>query len=198
MRTADGRRIIAPAEKMDKMQNGENGELYPVFPFRCYGFALGSAELVDWTMKHRTHKDIFGCGCWSQDQIQWACAGNAAEASHGLVRRARIASPMCRFPLYGREGPDSCPDHDQLGAGAVALQRMLVQEGGGKIHLLPAWPANWDVDFKLHLSGNAVVSGCVKDGKLESWEVLPAARRSDVVVGAPQGIVEVARPEAAN
>ena len=63
------------------------------------------------------------------------------------------------FPLYGREGPDSCPNFDQFGSGAVALQRMLVQEGGGKIYLLPAWPANWDVDFKLHLSGNAVVSG---------------------------------------
>ena len=33
-----------------------------------------------------------------------------------------------------------------------ALQRMLVQEAGGKILLLPAWPADWDADFKLHLT----------------------------------------------
>ena len=104
-----------------------------------------------WTMKHRSCKDAFGCACWTQDQIHWACAGNAAEAADGLVRRFRIASPMCRFPLYGREGPDSCPDFDHFGAGSVALQRMLVQEAGDKILLLPAWPADWDADFKLHL-----------------------------------------------
>ena len=104
--------------------------------------------------------------CWTQDQIHWAYAGHAAEAADGLVRRFRIASTMCRFPLYGREGPDSCPDFDHFGAGAVALQRMLVQEAGDKILLLPAWPADWDVDFKLHLTGGAVLTGTVKDGKL--------------------------------
>ncbi len=186
MLTIDGCQAIAPAEKYEKQSNYENGELYPVFPFRCFGFALGSAGIVDWTLKHRTFKDSFGCACWSQDQIHWAFAGNATEAARGLVQRARIATPICRFPLYGREIPDSCPDFDQFGSGSVALQRMLVQEGGGKIHLLPAWPANWDADFKLHLSGNTVVSGCVKDGKLQSWEIQPASRRGDVVVGAPQ------------
>ncbi len=186
MRTLDGRQAVAPAEKYERMSNSENGELYPVFPFRCFGLALGSADVVDWTMKHRACKDSFGCACWTQDQIHWAFAGNATEAARGLVQRARIAAQICRFPLYGRESPDSCPDFDQFGSGAVALQRMLVQEGGGKIYLLPAWPANWDVDFKLHLSGNAVVSGCVKDGKLQSWKIKPSSRRGDVVVGAPQ------------
>jgi hypothetical protein len=191
LKAIDGKQAIMPAEKYEKQSNYENGELYPVFPFRCFGLALGSSGIVDWTMKHRVFKDSFGCGCWSQDQIHWACAGNATEAARGLVQRARIAAQVCRFPLYGRESPDSCPDLDQFGAGAVALQRMLVQEGGGKIYLLPAWPANWDVDFKLYLSGNAVVSGCVKDGKLQSWKIQPSARRSDVVVGAPQQVAVV-------
>ncbi|MHB8897877.1 MAG: DUF5703 domain-containing protein [Thermoguttaceae bacterium] len=186
LQTIEGRQAIAPAEKWDKNRNAENGELYPVFPFRCFGVALGSGELVDWTMKHRTHKDAFGCACWTQDQIDWACAGDAAEAADGLVRRFRVASNMCRFPLYGREGPDSCPDFDHFGAGSVALQRMLVQEGGGKILLLPAWPADWDADFKLHVSGGAVIAGVVKDGKLDRWSIEPASRQNDVVVGKPQ------------
>ena len=148
LQTIEGRQAIAPAEKWEKKHNAENGELYPVFPFRCFGLALGTGDLVAWTMKHRSCKDAFGCACWTQDQIHWACAGQAAEAADGLVRRFRIASPMCRFPLYGREGPDSCPDFDHFGAGSVALQRMLVQEAGDKIFLLPAWPADWDVGFQ--------------------------------------------------
>ena len=102
-------------------------------------------------MQHRSCVDACGCTAGRRIEIHWACAGNAAEAADGLVPRFRVASPMCRFPLYGREGPDSCPDLDHFGAGSVALQRMLVQEAGDKIHLLPAWPADWDADFQLHL-----------------------------------------------
>ena len=184
LRTIDGRQAIAPAEKWERQRNAENGELYPVFPFRCFG--LGTGDLVAWTMKHRICKDAFGCRCWTQDQIHWAYAGRAAEARDGLVRRFRCASPMCRFPLYGAEGPDSCPDFDHFGAGSTALQRMLVQEAAGKILLLLAWPADWDADFKLHVAGGGVITGTVKDGKLIAWDIQPAARKSEVVVRDPQ------------
>lgn len=183
LQTIDGRKAIAPAEKWEKKQNAENGELYPVFPFRCFGVALGTGDIVSWTMKYRSLKDAFGCGCWTQDQIHWACAGNATEAADGLVRRARIASPMVRFPLFGREGPDSCPDLDQFGSGATALQRMLIQEAPGKILVLPAWPKGWDVNFKLHAMQNTTVSGVVKDGKIISLKVTPESRLKDVSAG---------------
>jgi len=186
MQTIEGRQAIAPAERWGKKCNAENGELYPVFPFRCFGLGLGTGEIVAWTMKHRGCKDAFGACCWTQDQIHWAYAGRAAEARDGLVRRFRCASPLCRFPLYGREGPDSCPDLDHFGAGAIALQRMLVQEAGSKILLLPAWPADWDADFRLHAAGAAVLTGTVKDGKLLAWDIQPAARKKDVVVCDPQ------------
>ena len=186
LQTIEGRQAIAPAEKWEKKRNAENGELYPVFPFRCFGLALGTGDLVAWTMKHRSRVDAFGCACWSQDQIHWACAGNAAEAADGLVRRFRIASPMCRFPLFGRERPDSCPDFDHFGSGCVALQRMLVQEAGDKILLLPAWPVHWDVDFKLHLTHRTVLTGTVKNGKLVRWDIQPSARKRDVVICPPQ------------
>lgn len=186
MQTLEGRQAIAPAEKWHKHSNAENGELYPVFPFRCFGLGLGSADVVEWTMKHRTCKDAYCDACWTQDQIHWAYAGRANEARDGLVKRFRTASTMCRFPLYGREGPDSCPDFDHFGSGSVALQRMLIQEGkDGKILLLPAWPANWDADFKLHLNGGGTLTGTVKDGKLLTWDIAPADRRRDVVVGTP-------------
>ena len=187
LRTVEGRPVLAPAEKYEHLGNGENAELYPVFPFRCYGLALGTKDLVQWTMENRTSKDTFGGTCWTQDQIGWALAGNTKEAAKGLVRRFRLASPSVRFPLYGREGADSVPDWDHFGSGSIALQRMLAQESGisspkSQIYLLPAWPAEWDVDFKLHLSGGAVLTGTVKDGKLVTWDITPAERKVDVVV----------------
>jgi len=182
----EGRQALAPAEKWAQRHNAENGELYPVFPFRCFGVGLGSGELVEWTMQHRSLKDAYGDGCWTQDQIHWAYAGQAAEAAQGLVRRFRTASTMCRFPLYGKERPDSCPDFDHFGSGSIALQRMLVQEGRGKILLLPAWPADWNTDFKLHLTGGAVVTGTVINGKLIAWDIQPSSRRKDVVICEPQ------------
>ncbi len=182
----EGRQAIAPAEKWEKKMNAENGELYPVFPFRCFGLALGSADIVEWTMKHRTCKDAFHNICWTQDQIHWAYAGHAEEAAKGLVRRFRTASTMCRFPLYGREHPDSCPDFDHFGSGSTALQRMLVQEAEGKILLLPAWPADWDTDFKLHLENRTTISGTVVNGELIKWNIQPSSRKKDVVVCKPQ------------
>jgi alpha-L-fucosidase 2 len=183
LQTIEIRQAIAPADKWEKLHNSENGELYPVFPFRCYGVGLRTGDIVTWTMKHCTNKDALGGGCWSQDQIDWAYAGNAAEAARGLVRRARIASTMVRFPLFGREGPDSCPDLDQFGSGAIALQRMLVQDALGKILVLPAWPKNWNVKFKLHAMQNTTVEGEVKDGKIIHLKVTPESRRKDVTFG---------------
>ena len=51
---------------------------------------------------------------------------------------------------------------------------------------LPAWPADWDVDFKLHLEKGAVISGSVTGGKLTEWNITPTGRKQDVVVHEPQ------------
>lgn len=182
VRTLGGHPVIVPAESWDRRENSENGELYAVFPFRCFGVALGSSDIVNWTMGNRIFKDVFRGSCWTQDQIDWACAGNAAEAADGLDRRFRVASPMCRFPMFGRQDPDSCPDLDHFGSGSLALQRMLVQETRDKILLLPAWPADWDADFKLRVTGGGIISGTIKDGKLVKWDIVPSARKSQVTV----------------
>ncbi len=182
----EGRMAIAPAEKWEMKKNAENGELYPVFPFRLFGLAQGTEDIVAQTMLHRSNKNSFDYKCWTQDQIHWAYAGNALEAQKGLVHRFRHASTQSRFPLYGSQGPDSCPDFDHFGAGSIALQRMLVQEAGNKVLLLPAWPETWDADFKLHLSGNTIISGRVSNGKLTEWSIIPETRRRDVMVIKPQ------------
>jgi len=177
-----GKTAIAPAQEYKMNKNSENGELYPVFPFRLFGLAQGTDDIVEHTMKNRTNKNSFDYKCWTQDQIHWAYAGNAKEAQEGLIHRYRHASTQCRFPVYGSQSPDSCPDFDHFGAGSTALQRMLVQYDGDKILLFPAWPKNWDVDFKLHVPGNTRVEVKLKNGKVEVLDVTPSSRKKDVVV----------------
>lgn len=163
---------ILPAESYSIKKNAENGELYPVFPFNIYGKAWGNEYIVTNTMKKRTVKDAFGGMCWTQDQVDWAYAGDTLEVKKGLERRFRIASTQCRFPMFGRENPDSCPDFDHFGVGSIALQRMLVQESSEQILLFPAWPVSWDVDFKLYVTGG-IIQGIWENGQLKSLKVSP-------------------------
>ena len=66
----------------------------------------------------------------------------------------------------------------------VRMGIALVPEGR-RIFLLPAWPKNWDVDFRLHAPYQTVVEGMVRGGKLVKLNVTPQSRRKDVtVVGA--------------
>lgn len=172
---------IAPAQEYKMKKNSENGELYPVFPFRLFGVAQGTEDIVEWTMENRTNKNSFDYKCWTQDQIHWAYAGNAKEAQEGLIHRFRHASTQCRFPVYGSQSPDSCPDFDHFGAGSTALQRMLVQYEDDKIILFPAWPKNWDVNFKLHVPGNTTIEATLKNGEITQLIVTPKEREKDII-----------------
>ena len=55
-----------------------------------------------------------------------------------------------------------------------------------KILLLPAWPAGWDVEFKLHAPLQTTVEGEFRDGKLLRLNVLPEARRGGVEILMPE------------
>ncbi len=62
------------------------------------------------------------------------------------------------------------------------LQAMLLQTEGDTIHLLPAWPPDWDVSFKLHAPRETVVECEVSGGRIRSLRVTPAERAKDVVI----------------
>jgi len=62
-----------------------------------------------------------------------------------------------------------------------AFQSMLLQSDGGKVFLLPAWPKDWNVEFKLHAPQRTIVEGEYRDGRLVSLKVSPASRRPAVV-----------------
>jgi hypothetical protein len=58
-----------------------------------------------------------------------------------------------------------------------------MQTLGETIHLLPAWPKTWDVDFKLHAPRQTSVEGCVRNGEFVSLKIVPEERREDVRIG---------------
>ena len=64
----------------------------------------------------------------------------------------------------------------------IGLQEMLLQTIGDQILLFPAWPMDWDVDFKLHAPGNTVVEASLRKGKLTKLQVIPESRYKDVIL----------------
>jgi hypothetical protein len=179
LRTVDGKQALAPAAIFARKSNCENPELYAVFPFRLV--ALGKPN-IEWgleALKLRTDKGDFG---WRQDDLFMAYLGLTDEARRNVVGRAKRHDKKERFPAFWGPNYDWTPDQDHGGVLVKAVQSLVMQTDGRKIYLLPAWPRDWDCEFKLHAPLKTVVTGTVKDGKLVAWDVTPAERKRDVIL----------------
>ena len=144
--TPGGKPILLPAEKYSRPANVENPELYAVFPFRRYGVGFPDLELARNTYAARR----FGSStCWGQDGEDAALLALPDAAQAEAVANFTAYGGQ-RFPWFWRPGHDWIPDMDNGGAGMSILQLMLMQCDGKRIQLLPAWPAAWNADFKLH------------------------------------------------
>jgi hypothetical protein len=64
---------------------------------------------------------------------------------------------------------------------------MLIQADGEKIFLLPAWPRDWNADFKLHAPYQTILEGKVRGGRVEELKVYPESRKKDVIVWPADG-----------
>ncbi len=180
MSEIDGNPTIAPAEgKLPKRTNVENPELYAVFPFRIYGIGKPELDVATRTFERRDFKNSSG---WMQDETQAAYLGLAQTAAECLAGRAKNKHDESRFPAFWGPNFDWMPDQDHGGNLVMGLQTMILQSDDGKIRLLPAWPKDWDLDFKLHAPQTTVIEGRVMNGKLVDMKVTPASRRKDVVV----------------
>jgi alpha-L-fucosidase 2 len=175
----DGKRCLSPAQESDgKRGNCENPELYPVWPFRIYGVGREDLETALNTFSARHEK---WCHGWSQDSIQAACLGLAQEARDMVVASVARKHEGSRFPAFWGPNADWVPDQDHGSNILTTVQTMLLQCDGRRLLLFPAWPREWDVEFKLHAPGRTVVECRLKKGKVESLTVTPAERLQDVV-----------------
>jgi hypothetical protein len=177
----DGRAAILPAERFDKLKNTENPELYAVFPFRLFGVGKPGLDRARDTFAARLHRSH---DCWSQDDVQMALLGLTGQAKEFVTARAGPASHSdSRFPAFWNQFHDERPDMDHGGVLQLALQFMLMQCEGRQIRLLPAWPGDWDADFKLHAPYQTVVQGKVRGGRIVDLLITPESRRADIVLG---------------
>lgn len=179
-RIMDGRELIAPAKLWERINNVESPQLYPVFPWRLYGIGKKDIALAINTYKYDPDMLKFRSHVgWKQDNIFAACLGLTDEARR--LALLKMADGPLRFPAFWGPGFDWTPDHNWGGSGMIGLQEMLVQTVEDKIYLFPAWPEEWNVHFKLHLTGNTTVEAELVDGKLQKLNVSPSHRLKDVV-----------------
>jgi len=180
----NGKPYLAGAESWSRFAVGEIPELYSVFPYGLYGIGKPGLELARYTWtdclmeRQKKMKEP-----WYQGGIFTARLGLAKEAKEVAI--FKLSDSGLRFPAF-RDTDDWTPDHNWLGAGMIGLQEMLMQTDDRQIYLLPAWPKDWDVDFKLHAPYQTAVEAVVRNGKIEMLRVTPQERRRDVTIMEPK------------
>jgi len=178
----DGKKYVLPAGKFGARGNCENPELYTVFPFRIFGVGKPDLDMARDTFLARGEGAFHG---WQQTAVQAAYLGSPGSARTMLVSNASTHHAKSRFPAFWGPNYDWTPDQCHGGNILNTAQTMLLQCEGRKILLLPAWPADWDVHFKLHAPLNTTVEAVVKGGKVQTMKVTPASRAKDVEVVDP-------------
>jgi hypothetical protein len=198
--------LLAVGDRYDPGRTDcETPELYSVYPFRqvwlgqpaLLANARQSFHVRNISLDGTVDAQSVETGGWQSAPVQAAYLGLPREA-------ARLASinfndrfihwndnvnpgapwperPRARFPAFWECKMDGTPDNDHGANSVNALQSMLLQSDGNKILLLPAWPEDWDVSFKLCAPGNTAVECEYRDGKVQSLKVTPKSRKADVV-----------------
>jgi hypothetical protein len=183
-----GGRYLKPAENYEH-NSWHCPEMFPLYPYELYGLGLPDLEL----MKHTslaTGRSRFATRAWEQANIHAPRLGET-DLARKLNAKKMDNGPF-RFPAFWPETIDWAPDHNWGGSGMVGVQEMVLQTHAGldevrrgqpgKIRLLPAWPDDWDVDFKLHAPRQTMVEAKVRGGKVVDLKVTPEDRQKDVVL----------------
>ena len=183
----------------------ETPEMYSVYPFRQAWLgnearlAMGrqSYHVRTISLDGTDDKQAVETGGWQSAPVQAAYLGLPREAARLTSinfndqfvdwtdnvdpHMAWPSQPRARFPAFWETKMDYTPDSDHGAVSANALQSMLLQSDGGRIFLLPAWPEDWDVSFKLHAAGNTTVECVYRDGAVRSLVVTPELRKAQLV-----------------
>ena len=177
LRDVSGQTVLAPAEVLGSKHNVEHPELYAVFPYRQYRVGKPNLELARATYDVRVDRNNSG---WEQGPIFAARLGLSNDAADQLVSRFGTKHTGSRFPAMWGPNYDWIPDQDHGGVCMIALQQMLMQCDGDRILLFPAWPADWNVTFRLHAPGQTIVEGELANGVITRFHITPANRYNDV------------------
>ena len=202
IKSKNGYKYIAIADTIKKISNPhEFPQLYSMFPFHLYGIGLPDLDIARNTWEYGADNDLIQKEymCWKYSNIGVACLGLTDEAKKYAINKflypaktpiisaqemlGNCARFKARFPAFWVTYPfDAFPDMDHGGCSMIGLQEMLMQTPGNKIILFPAWPKEWDADFKLYAPQQTIVETSVRNGKIVSLKILPEVRMKDVVI----------------
>jgi len=195
-RKRNGKTILANAEVMKSQKvNVEVAELYSVFPYHIFGVGLPGLEIAQETYKNRTTlvEDVGGKnprwapghlrGGWHPESIMAAMVGLTDSVKREVIWALHRPVPEQRYPGFFKSTHDGTPDVQHSSVAATALQRMILQDVKEKIVIIPAWPKEWNCNFKLYAKKNTVVEGEVREGKISELKVFPKSRAKDVFIG---------------
>lgn len=178
-----GGRYLKPAENFEH-SNWVCPEMYPLFPYELHGIGQGDLELMKRTSLS-TGKERYRHTAWQQGNIHAARLGDTPLAQD--LNTKKMDNGPYRFPAFWPHTIDWAPDHNWGGSGMIGMQEMVMQTHAlpgerGKIRLLPAWPREWNVDFKMHAPYKTTVECKAKSGKVVTMKVTPPSRRSDIII----------------
>lgn len=178
----NGCRVIAPCElpKTYVRGNVEVPQLNTVYPFHSFGIGKPDLKMAQDTYWYGPEcEEQLSHISWHQMGIYAARLGLADKAMKYAVLKLQD-SGRC-FPAFWGPGHDYTPDHNWGGSGMIGVQEMLMQCIDEKIYILPSWPEEIDVSFKLWADHRTVVEVCYEDSRL-TWKVTPTYREKDLVI----------------
>jgi len=155
--TVDGKEVFLPAERYEDIRsNCENPYLYPIFPFHLCNITTANLQTGINTFETRIEKRDNG---WTQDGQQAARLGLTEEAKAILLGKLDYNADTFRFPTNWGPNFDWVPDQDHGSNILITLQEMVLQTYDGVDYILPAFPEEWGVRYKLHTFGGKTVKG---------------------------------------
>jgi len=199
----NGKMGLAPHEpdwdlEQKKTQGADRSSLYAIWPYRTFMFPAAGTSDQDYALACNTLAlDDNGSTCWHYGDYCAAILGLSDRARKGVLARINVTGQnpnipskgYFRFPALNYSAPgftDYTPDQEGGNVVLSTLSYMLWNWKGSKIYLCPAWPKDWDCEFKFHGPLNTVVQGRVSNGKVTIDKVVPESRRKDVIVCQPQ------------
>lgn len=184
---AAGNPVLAPARKYEaKRNNIENPALYAVFPFCLFGLGKPDFQLMQNTFRHclavSNCDQPHGLGNppgspsysgWHYIGMAAAMLGMTDKAAEVLSNNCSLRNPGARFPAMWGPVHDAVPDVDHGSNILNTLQLMVLQSAGNTFYILPAWPKQWDVQFKLYVAKGISVECVYHKGGIEKLTIDP-------------------------